>query len=170
MIYFKSLTSLSVDQKIKFIQWKKDEKLSELIMSEARKMTIEDIDSWILKNTNDRNQFFKCVCRSSDDEIIGLARLMYIDYDSKNAEVGLYIGNENDRNKNLGYEIISKLIDTARTDFKLNKIIAKINELNHASIKLFLKHDFIKEGNLKKHFYSSVNDNYFDVFIYSKFL
>lgn len=170
MIYFKDLTSLDEEGKYNFIVWKKDELLADLIMSKPIEFSVIDLELWINNNSLDKNQFFKCVCRKSDSKVIGLARLMFIDRDSKVAEIGLYIGNVEDRNNKIGSEIIHLLTEFANRELQLNKIYAKINETNTGSIKLFLRLGFILEGILKKHYYSSIRKDFVDVFIYSKFM
>jgi [ribosomal protein S5]-alanine N-acetyltransferase len=170
MIYFENLTSLSTQDKYKFIKWKKDLQLCDLIMSSPVELTIDGVNEWIYKNSNDANQFFKSVVRVEDKQVIGLARLMFIDNVAKHAEIGLYIGDSIDRSKNAGVNILNLLLQVAESKYRLNKVYAKIHEGNMGSIRLFCNAGFIKEGTLRQHYYSRISNCFKDVYIYSTFL
>lgn len=170
MIYFENLTSLSTKDKYKFIRWKNDHQLCDLIMSSPVELTIDGVNEWINKNSNDANQFIKSVVRVADKQVIGLARLMFIDSAAKHAEIGLYVGDTIDRSKNAGVNILNLLIQVAESKYSLNKVYAKIHEDNLGSIRLFCNAGFIKEGVLRQHYFSRISNCYKDVHIYSTFL
>ena len=139
-------------------------------MSNPVNLNLEQLENWIEKNTRDVNQYFKSVHRLEDNKLIGLARLMYIDFDSRIAEIGLYVGDLEDRNGGYGVEILNHLVNIASNHYKLNKEFARIHEKNTGSIKLFEKDGFIVEGCLRDHYCSSLNSGYLNVLLFSKFL
>lgn len=170
MIFFKDLNKINQQDKQKFIEWKGNIELCDLIMSTPVNLSMVQLDYWIKNNSNDTNQYFKAVHRVSDNKLIGLARLMFVDKVSRIAEVGLYIGDIEDRNGKYGTEILNKLIEVAKGQYLLNKVFAKIHNRNIGSIKLFERAGFVVEGNLRDHYFSNIENEFFSVFILSKFL
>lgn len=170
MIFFKDLRELNEDDKQKFIKWKCDEELCDLIMSVPIHLNFDQLESWIHINSSDTNQYFKCVHRDSDNKLIGLARLMFIDRVSQIAEVGLYIGDLEDRKGQYGSFILNRLIEAAHTKYNLNKVFAKIHDKNIGSKRLFEKAGFIVEGCLREHYFSINKNEFISVLILSKYL
>jgi RimJ/RimL family protein N-acetyltransferase len=170
MIFFQDLNKISQHDKQKFIEWKADAELCDLIMSTPVNLSSEQLEYWIENNFNDPNQYFKSVHRVSDNKLIGLARLMFIDQISRIAEVGLYIGDIEDRKGKYGTAILNQLIEVAEKKYLLNKIFAKIQNHNFGSIKLFKKAGFIEEGLLRDHYFSKISNEFIDVLILSKFI
>jgi ribosomal-protein-alanine N-acetyltransferase len=105
----------------------------------------------------------------SDNKLIGLARLMFIDQVSRIAEVGLYIGDKEDRKGMYGSAILNQLIEVAERKYHLNKVFAKIHNNNIGSMKLFENAGFVLEGNLREHYYSNVTNEFVSVAVVSKF-
>ena len=169
MIFFRELNILDKNDKQKFKEWKRNIELCDLIMSDPVNLNSDQLEYWIIKNSNDSNQYFKSVHRASDNNLIGLARLMFIDNVSRIAEVGLYIGNVEDRNGNYGSLILKHLIEVAFDEYRLNKIFARISDSNKGSINLFKKFQFTMEGKLRDHHYSCLHNRFNDVLILSKF-
>lgn len=170
MIFFQDLNNISQQDKQKFIQWKGDIELCDLIMSKPMNLSLEKVGDWIKNNSNDSNQYFKSVYRVSDNKLIGLARLMFINQISRIAEVGLYIGDKEDRKGKYGSAILNQLIEVAERKYHLNKVFAKIHNNNIGSMKLFEKAGFIEEGCLREHYFSNLSNEFIDVFILSKFI
>jgi ribosomal-protein-alanine N-acetyltransferase len=169
MIFFQDLNNISQQDKQKFIQWKADIELCDLIMSKPMNLSLEKLEEWIKNNSNDSNQYFKSVYRVSDNKLIGLARLMFIDQVSRIAEVGLYIGDKEDRKGMYGSAILNQLIEVAERKYHLNKVFAKIHNNNIGSMKLFENAGFVLEGNLREHYYSNVTNEFVSVAVVSKF-
>jgi ribosomal-protein-alanine N-acetyltransferase len=170
MIFFQDLYSLEQFEKQKFIDWKGDIDLCDLIMSSPVNLNLEQLDNWIEKNSTDNHQYFKCVYRKSDNKLIGLARLMFIDLDSRIAEIGLYIGDIEDRKGKYGTEILNNLVKVAISEFNLNKVFAKIQNDNIGSLRLFENAGFIVEGCLREHYFSLNKNQFITVVVLSKFL
>lgn len=170
MIFFQDLNKLNQNDKQKFIEWKGDIELCDLIMSTPVNLSLEQLEYWIMNNSSDSNQYFKSVHRVSDNKLIGLARLMFIDKVSRIAEVGLYIGDQEDRKGKYGSAILNHLIEVANGRFNLNKVFAKVNKNNIGSIKLFEKTGFVIEGNLMDHYFSNVTNEFISVLVLSKFI
>lgn len=139
----------------KIVEWKSDKELSEMILSKPVNISTFEAEKWIEKNSNDNNQkLFGIYINKKDNhsEIVGITRLMFIDFDSGVAELGIYIGNKEIRGQGVGTNSLKKTLEYAYNVLLLNKVFLKVREDNDAAIILYLKHSFVVEGKLKEHF------------------
>ncbi|MCG2461086.1 GNAT family N-acetyltransferase [Flavobacteriaceae bacterium F89] len=92
----------------------------------------------------------RLVISDNEDRPIGLVDMF--DFDPKNhrAGLGVIILAEGDRNKGIGSEAISLMIDYAFSILDLRQVYANVMEENAASIHLFTKLGFSRVGT-KKH-------------------
>jgi RimJ/RimL family protein N-acetyltransferase len=156
--------------------WKDDITLATDIMAYKNKsLTLKDAEEWIIRNTSDKNQrlfgiyYFPENSQSNNSILIGVFRLMFIDFQARVAEVGLFIGDRSYLGKGNGSKVLAVGISIAFEKLGLRKLFARIRSGNFKSRKLFEKKGFINEGNLKKHFYNSLSNEFEDVLIFSFF-
>lgn len=148
------LKTLSIADAGKISEWKSDRELSELILSDFSKQSKDKSEKWIIDNTKDPNQrLFGLFFNGS--ELIGIGRLMFIDFTCKTCELGIYIGNKNHRGLGLGKKSLKLLISHAFVDLGLRKINLKVREDNIVAVELYKKLGFISEGKLNEHFISN---------------
>lgn len=164
------IKSLKEDHAKKISMWKSDPFLAKKIMSKFEKTDIKKAREWIVNTLSDQNQKLYGIFFNTNDKeelLIGISRLMFIDYDDSNAELGIYIGDEGFQNLGLGSEALKLTLKKGFDNLDLNKIYLKVSTKNSRAIKLYLKNKFIIEGCLKEHF---LNHNEFeDVNIMSLF-
>ena len=67
------------------------------IDEKKEKINLKEAEKWIDINSSDKNQVLRGIFLIKENKkiLIGLARLMFIDYKSKVAELGIYIGEKN---------------------------------------------------------------------------
>lgn len=138
-------------------EWKRDKELSASIMSNYSPITNKEAKAWIEKNTQDSNQRLFGIYYSDENdnknkELQGVIRLMFIDYEAKTAELGIYIGNTNNRGKGVGKSSLILLLSYGFEQMKLNKIYLKVREDNQPAINLYKNLGFEIEGVLQEHF------------------
>lgn len=166
MIELKELTE-DANNLQSIIDWKSDKHLCDLIMAEPKKLTTQETISWVRKNSNDPFQVFRGIY--IENELVGIARLMFINPYDKTAEVGLYIGKKTKRGIGLGSIVLNGLIKEGIEKFTIKKFYAKIRGSNVASLKLFRSIGFINEGRLKNHYKSLHSDEFDDVYYLAYF-
>ena len=158
------IDNLTPKEKYKISEWKSDRAISKMIMSQFKKTNIFQAEKWIIKNSNDTNQkLFGIYLYSNDEKLIGISRLMFIDFESLVAELGIYIGEKKLQNKGYGSIALKKTIEYGFNILKLNKIYLKVLESNQRAINLYSKNNFEIEGCLKDH---SCNEKKFEDVIY----
>jgi RimJ/RimL family protein N-acetyltransferase len=147
--------------------WKNDFELGDLILAPPYPTGHEDVIKWKRLNQEDQKQVLFGVFCKENSRCIGIARLMFIDWISRTAEIGLYIGNKEDRGKAMGKETLSLLLDYAFERLNLRKTTLKVLETNITAVKCYESCGFKQEGLLKNHVW--VNGEYRSVKLMSKF-
>mgnify|MGYP001266305344 CR=1 FL=1 len=154
------LADLDENSANKVAEWKSDNNLSELIMSEFKLTTIETAKDWIRKNSKMDSQILRGIYVKDKEslnrtvELVGVCRLMFIDFESRICELGIYIGNKSFRGRGIGEKAILLLLNIAFRDLKLRKVFLKVNNSNKPAVNLYKKIGFTIEGVLKEHYKS----------------
>lgn len=96
--------------------------------------------------------------------LIGVCGLINIDWIGRKAEVSIYIGDKEYRQKGLGIEILNALAKYAFEECNLNRLWAEVFDSNQASRRLFIKAGYEEEGVLLSNAYK--NGHYQNSHIY----
>lgn len=102
----------------------------------------------------------------STDSIIGRCGLHNWDIDHKRAEIGYNITDENFKRKGLMSEAVSAIIEYGFDKLRLHRIEALVGSGNIPSLRIMEKHNFIREGLLRQHYF--ISDKYEDSILFSK--
>ena len=86
----------------------------------------------------------------------------------KRAEITYFIGEKNYWGRGIGRNAVSKVIQIARVDLKLNKLFAGVAKNNTGSRKILENNNFVLEGIREKHLF--YNDNFEDQYDYGLIL
>ncbi|GAA4971358.1 GNAT family N-acetyltransferase [Algibacter aquimarinus] len=100
----------------------------------------------------------RLVISSYEDEPLGMIDIFDFDFKNYRAGIGILIKEPLNREKGIGSEALSMLIDYSFTHLGLHQLYCNISEDNEASFKLFEKQGFSKIG-LKKD-WNYVNGSY----------
>jgi diamine N-acetyltransferase len=107
------------------------------------------------------------ICLKTSNEVVGLIDLFEFDPKNNRAGIGILIQEPQNREKGIGGEALSLLLDYAFCFLNLNQIFANIDAQNVASLNLFAKFGFEKIG-IKKQ-WNLVNGIYKDEVMFQKF-
>jgi RimJ/RimL family protein N-acetyltransferase len=135
----------------KIARWKRDAALASLLMARPAKLTATQASAWLHANQSDQNQRIWGIVHSRGG-LIGLARLMFIDFQSGTAELGIYIGDRVWRGRGLGEKAMTLLLREGFAHLGLHRIWLKVASSNKRAIACYKKFGFRKEGILKGHF------------------
>lgn len=152
-----ALEKILLNDADKIAKWKSDPTLANLIMSNSTAVSVNDAIDWIQKNTSDPNQRLNGIYLENgcNKELLGITRLMFIDFSSEVAELGIYLGDETKRGIGLGKKAMQLTVDQAFKQLKLRKLFLKVNANNEKALTFYLKYKFKTEGILKEHYYNS---------------
>lgn len=125
--------------------WMQNEELKKSFLF-ARTVTPETHKRWFEQLENDHTQ--KVMAITFNGVHVGNVGLKNINNLHRNAEVWIYIGNENFRGKGIAKNSLLKF--TGLLSGNLNKVYAHIADFNYQSLKLFLGSGFRIEGFFQK--------------------
>lgn len=94
-----------------------------------------------------KNETYKVWGVRFDETPIGVFGIKNIDYQSSTGEYFGYIGEKKYWGKGLGKEILSKIVDKAKFDIKLETLYLKVLIENEVAINLYKKFNFIEKNN-----------------------
>jgi len=115
----------------------------------------------ISKKNSERKMF---VIESEKGTSIGICGLINIDFEQKNGEVAIILG-EKDHGKGIGTEVLRLLLEYGFKKLKLHRISAEIFEYNTISVKLFEKLNFKYELTLNQRLWRK--GKWWNVLVYS---
>ena len=75
---------------------------------------------------------------------------MAINWTTRSAEVGLFIGEKSCWNKGYGTEIMQLLLRLGFDNFNLNRIFLRVDEANKGGIRAYEKAGFVHEGRFRQ--------------------
>ncbi len=91
--------------------------------------------------------------RLEDDKLIGNCSIHEIDQLRQCAEVGLFIGDEENRNKGYGKEVLNLLLNYGFDYLNLNNIMLKVFSFNERAINCYKKVGFKEIGRRRQSYY-----------------
>lgn len=134
------------------LKWKNDPELLQKINAPVIFSNATDVHSWYSKNSSDRGQVLLGIFE--EEEIIGVARLMFIDWIGRTAELGIFIGESDRRGKGLGTEAVSLLVGYGFQMLNLRKIWLKVSGNNVSARRVYELLGFKEEGVLRSHIWN----------------
>ena len=93
-----------------------------------------------------KEEFVFAIVKCDNDELIGNVGLQNIDYKNGNAELGIFIGEEDNLSKGYGSEAIKLLLSYAFNNLRLHNIMLTVYADNIRAIKAYTKCGFKEFG------------------------
>ena len=157
MKYFKKLVGdrvylspMNVDDVETYVKWLNDFNVTDGVGSSCRTTSLESEKDW-LKHNSGQYQF--AIVRVEDDILIGNCGIQGVDQIRQCAEVGLFIGDEENRNKGYGVEVLNLLLDYCFDYLNLNNVMLKVFSFNERAIKCYKKVGFKEIGRRRQSYY-----------------
>ena len=107
------------------------------------------------------------VCRNEDDKPLGSAYLQNFDDESRRAEWGIYLGDEQAYGKGVGTEAGHLLLDYAFNTLGLHKVVSRVLARNTASARMSEKVGSIQEAYLRDEYF--LDGQYEDLILFGTF-
>ncbi len=117
-----------------------------------------------LENMNNNRGYAFYIIRVEDDEVIGICRLMRINFINRNAIMGMFIGERSDRNQGVGTEATKLLLDFGFNILNLKNIMIETYSFNEPAMKVCQKCGFKEIGRRRKSVIYG-NNEYDEVFM-----
>ena len=121
---------------------------------------------WISSLENEKN-IMRCVVAEKENPLQGLGTVILSDIDMKNgtAQVHIKMAKEAGRKKGYGTDALSKILEYAFHEMRLNCVYAEVLSYNTPSQKLFEKCGFYREGVMRERVFK--RGTYVDIILFS---
>ena len=163
-VYLRPITDSEEDTN-NIIRWRNSDVVRPYFIYQ-KPFTVEGHTNW-LKNVIFAGKGFQfIVCRVEDDKPIGCTYLRDYDSNARKAEYGMFIGEQIEKGKGIGTEILGLTMEFAFRTLKLHKVFSRIFADNPASIHSVSNNGFEQEAYLKDEEF--VNGEYRDIVILAK--
>lgn len=157
MKYFKKivgqriyLSPMNVDDLETYVKWFNDSNVTDGLGATPRVTSFDGEREWIRVNSS-KYQF--AIVSLEDDQLLGNCGIEAIDSVEQSAEVGLFIGDEANRNKGLGTEVLKLLVDYGFDTLNLHNIMLKVFSFNERAIKCYKKVGFKEIGRRRESYF-----------------
>ena len=131
----------------KINEWRNAPELIELLGAPYRFINEEVDNEWFNAYMRSRNTAVRCAIVSEEnDEILGLASIVDINYVNRSAVFHIMIGDKSNRGKGIGTFATKSLIEHAFYNLNIRRIELSVLSTNVPAIKTYEKIGFVKEG------------------------
>ena len=148
------LAPLGASHLARLAAWKNDRNLAHQIAAHPALFSDAAVHAWMDHHAADPNQVFLGIFERGDGQVIGVARLMFIDWISGVAELGIFIGDVGARGRGQGRAALQLLLERAFIQLGLNRVFLKVMADNIGAIRCYEACGFVPEGRLRAHFLS----------------
>ena len=160
------LRPITIEDTADIIRWRNSDAVRPYFIYQ-KPFTREGHLNWLKTMIDSGKGYQFMVCRKEDDQPIGSTYLRDYDPISRKAEYGVFLGEEEERGKGIGKEILELTLQFAFKELHLHKVFARAFSDNMPSIQSFLRCGFEKEALLKDEEY--INGEYRDLVFLAKF-
>lgn len=144
----------------KFTEWMNDFQVTDYINKSEQIMTAIGEKEWLENNARkNENKNFNIIDLNSN-KLIGTIGLEKFNWTSRNAVLGIFIGDENYRNNGYGTEAIKLLLEFGFKYLNLHSIRLSLLSVNERAHKCYLKCGFKDAGKSREEIF--LNGKYYD--------
>lgn len=144
------LSPMSIEDAETYVRWLNDFSVTDGLGTSGIVTSIESEKEWIISNSN---QYQFAIVDLESDKLIGNCGIQEVDQRRQCAVVGLFIGDEENRNKGYGEEVMNLLLDYAFNYLNLNNIMLKVFSFNERAICCYKKVGFKEIGRRRQCYY-----------------
>jgi RimJ/RimL family protein N-acetyltransferase len=146
------LRHLNLDDLDRVYRWHNNPDLYETLVATFRHVSRIAEEEWFRKKIAYSTQEVNlAICLTTNSQHIGNIYLQDIDWVTRHASIGIFLGEPDEQSKGYGMAATVLAIKHAFQDLGLNRVYATILADNKAVIKLSEKVGFVVEGRLRKH-------------------
>lgn len=157
MKYFKKLVGervylspMNIDDAETYVKWFNDFNVTDGLGSSCRITSLEGEKEWLRQNTG---QYQFAIVKLEDDILIGNCGINGLDQLRQCAEIGIFIGDEENRNKGYGAEALNLLLDYCFDYLNVNNVMLKVFSFNERAISCYRKLGFKEIGRRRQSYY-----------------
>lgn len=139
------LSPMCLEDAEKYVEWFCDRKTSDGLTQTAKLLSVEAEREWIEK-TLKNNEYIFSIIDAQSDKLIGNCGIHDIKYKDRTATLGIFIGEESNRSKGIGSEVLTLLLDYGFNMLNLHNIKLDVFSFNERAIACYKKVGFKEYG------------------------
>ena len=166
MRYFKKLegekvylSPINQDDYETYVKWLNNPNITQFLDCNDSLITLSNEKDILLKIGNE--EFCFAIIKKEDDTLLGNVGVTKIDYKNGKAELGIFIGDEENLSKGYGSEAIKLIINFAFNEIRLHSVMLTVFSNNPRAIKAYTKCGFKEFGRRHEAIYH--NGEYLDL-------
>ena len=145
------LSPMSEEDAEIYTVWMNDREITDNLGSSTMVFSEEAERDWIEENSGEYQ--FAIIERESG-EIIGNCGIQAVTHTFQRAELGLFIGEEENRNKGYGKEVLSLLLEYCFDTLNLHNVMLKVFSFNEQAIHTYNRVGFKEIGRRREAYYA----------------
>ena len=156
MRYFKKiegekiyLSPVNIDDYELYTKWLNNPNITQYLSIHNSLVTLNGEKAFLENN----NEWMMAIVKKEDDTLLGNIGLDNIDYKNGNAELGIFIGEEENTGKGYGSEAINLLVNYAFNVLRLHSIYLRTYDINERAQKAYRKCGFKECGKIHEALY-----------------
>lgn len=134
-----------------YAKWMNDSSITDNLGNSTMVFSEEAERSWVEDNSGEY-QF--AIIDAQSDTIIGNCGIQAVSHTFQRAEIGLFIGDEENRNKGYGKEVLSLLLKFCFETLNLHNIMLKVFSFNERAIHTYKRVGFKEIGGRRDAYYA----------------
>ena len=131
--------------------WMNDREITDNLGSSTMVFSEEAERGWVEENSGEYQ--FAIIERESN-EIIGNCGIQAVTHTFQRAELGLFIGDEENRNKGYGKEVLSLLLEYCFDTLNLHNVMLKVFSFNERAVHTYSRVGFKEIGRRREAYYA----------------
>lgn len=144
------LSPVNIEDKEIYTKWMNDKEIATNIGCYHKTFSLLSEEKWLQKASND---YHFAIILIENNELIGNVSLRKINPVDQTGELGIIIGQEENRNKGYGKEAIKLILNYGFNTLNLNNVIIKVYSFNKRAINAYNKVGFKKIGTRRESTY-----------------
>ncbi len=149
-------------------KWKNDEEVYQYLGGGYQPVSPDQYAQWVTNMIDQTGRTRRFIIETLDGRAVGMVGLYDIQWVHRTCEVGIFIGERNDRRSGAASEAYRLLEEYARNYLNLRKITLKVVDDNQKGQSFWLKVGFVRAGVL--HAERFINGRYCDLILMEKFI
>jgi RimJ/RimL family protein N-acetyltransferase len=135
-------------------KWHNDSGLYETLVHPFRHVSRAAEEEWIRRKlAYSQTEIQLAICLKESNQHIGIINLCSIDWTTRMAEIGIFIGEPEHRSKGYGRQAMRLMLRHAFNDLGLLRLYLTVFADNHPALRAYEKCGFVVEGRLRRHAY-----------------
>ena len=166
MKYFKKLVGekiylspMNIEDVEQYVKWFNDFKTTDGVGSSKSLINLESEREWVETSLKQGNYIF-AIINLETDELIGNCGIDSINSTDRTATLGIFIGEEENRNKGYGAEALKLLLDYGFNYLNMHNIMLQVKSFNERAIACYQKVGFKEIGRRRES--NFLNGKYYD--------